>query len=93
MKLDGYDVEPGDYVYDLFFGDGMVKNLTADGRAVVAFGPRTFTYNEAGVGQHGRRSLYWHNPILLVPMKDEAAWDMQRNLNQAIAQCLRPGVN
>ncbi|NML34525.1 hypothetical protein [Paraburkholderia antibiotica] len=93
MKLDGYDVDPGDLVYDLFFGDGIVRNLTADGRAVVAFGPRAFTYNESGVGQHGKRSLYWHNPILLVPMKSETQWGLQRALNQAIAQTLRPGAN
>lgn len=91
MRLDGYEVDPGDPVYDLFFGDGRVANITADGRAVVAFGPRVFTYDERGVGQHGRRSLYWHNPVLLVPMKSEASWSLQRRLNMAIAGELRPG--
>ncbi|WP_333679886.1 hypothetical protein [Dyella sp.] len=92
MKLDGYDVEAGDPVYDLFHGEGRVKSVTADGHAVVVFGGRFMTYDDRGIGQHGRRSLYWHNPILLTPMKDEAAWNLQRRLNQAIAAELRPGL-
>ncbi|SAK62581.1 hypothetical protein AWB76_03272 [Caballeronia temeraria] len=91
MRLDGYPVEAGDRVYDLFFGDGVVKNLLPDGRANVAFGVRSFTYDERGVGQHGRRSLYWHNPIILVPQKDDAQWALQRRLNTAIANELQPG--
>ena len=91
MKLDGFDVEPGDPVYDLFFGDGMVKSLTADDRAVVQFGQRVFTYDSRGVGQHGRRSLYWHNPIVLVPMKDDKGWSFQRRVNAAVAGVVRPG--
>ncbi|MEB2499546.1 hypothetical protein [Burkholderia cenocepacia] len=91
MKLDGYDALPGDAVYDLYFGDGRVHSLTADGQAVVSFGNRTFTYDDRGVGQHGRRSLYWHNPILVVPMKSEREWQLQRSLNAAISSVLRPG--
>lgn len=91
MKLDDCDIEAGDAVYDLFFGDGRVKNITADGHAVVVFGTRMFTYDGRGVGAHGHKSLYWHNPILLVPMKDEREWSLQRRLNTAIANELRPG--
>lgn len=91
MRLDGEVLEVGDAVYDLYFGDGRVKSVTADNRAVVVFGGRMFTYDERGVGQHGKRSLYWHNPILLVPMKDEQSWSLQRRLNMAIASELRPG--
>jgi hypothetical protein len=91
MKLDGFDVLLGDSVYDLFFGVGHVRNLTSDGRAVVSFGARAFTYNNAGVGQHGRRSLYWHDPVQIIPMKDEAQWSLQRQINQAVSGVLRPG--
>ncbi|SIO50629.1 hypothetical protein SAMN05444172_2589 [Burkholderia sp. GAS332] len=91
MRLDGEVLEVGDPVYDLYFGDGRVKSVTADNHAVIVFGGRMFTYDERGVGQHGKRSLYWHNPILLVPMKDERSWSLQRRLNMAIAGELRPG--
>lgn len=81
----------GDKVYDLFFGYGHVKSFTGDDKAVVSFGARAFAYTSDGIGQHGRRSLYWHNPILTVPMKDDAKWEMQKSLDMAIARCLRPG--
>ena len=93
MKLDGFDVEAGDAVYDLLHGDGRVKSVTVDDHAVVVFGQRFLTFDDRGIGPHGRRSLYWHNPILVVPMKDEAAWSLQRRLNAAIAAELRPGTS
>ncbi|CAE6958786.1 hypothetical protein [Paraburkholderia domus] len=91
MRLDGYEVLAGDPVYDLYFGDGRVHSLTADDQIVVSYGSRMFVYDERGIGQHGRRSLYWHNPILVVPMKDERMWSLQRRLNATIADALRPG--
>lgn len=91
MRMDGFEVKAGDAVYDLFQGDGRVASVTADSHAVVVFGARSLTFDERGIGQHGRRSLYWHNPVLVVPMKDEAMWSLQRRLNAAIAAELRPG--
>ncbi|MDR6384944.1 hypothetical protein [Paraburkholderia caribensis] len=81
MRLDGYDVTAGDAVYDLYFGDGRVHSVTADGHMVVTYGNRMFTYDGRGIGQHGRRSLYWHNPVLVIPAKDEREWSLQKRLN------------
>ncbi|OLL27460.1 hypothetical protein BTH42_31945 [Burkholderia sp. SRS-W-2-2016] len=91
MRLDGFEVLVADPVFDLFFGDGRVHSITADDQAVISFGNRMFTYDSRGIGQHGRRSLYWHNPVLLVPMKNEREWSLQRRLNAAISAELRPG--
>jgi hypothetical protein len=93
MRLDGAIIEVGDPVYDLYFGDGRVHSLTADDQAVVTFGSRMFTYDERGVGQHRRRSLFWHDPILLIPQKDEREWSLHKRLNRVIADALRPGEN
>ncbi len=92
MRLDGYEVAAGDPVYDLYFGDGRVHSVTADEHMVVTYGNRMFTYDGRGIGQHGRRSLYWHNPILVIPAKEEREWSLQKRLNANIYDALNPGA-
>lgn len=91
MFLDGFEVERGDSVYDLYLGVGTVKQITGEDKIEVVFGRQHWTYDHRGVGRHGRRSLYWRNPILFTPAKDDEKWNLQVALSQAISNALRPG--
>lgn len=80
-------VAVGDPVYDLAFGAGKVTEVQEnEQRLVVVFGERRFSYNALGVGHFPTRTLYWRNPIIGVPPKDQVRWELYRRLCNAISQ-------
>lgn len=86
MQLDGDEIEVGDRVYDTYLGDGIVKTITPDTRIVVVFaGTRMFTYDARGISTTGRKTLYWHNPVFMIPRKNEIQWDYQKKLCKVIS--------
>ncbi len=92
MKLDGFDVKVGDSVYDIVFGFGEVVALHIDSqdRFSVKFGSRRIqTYNEDGYGQFRRRTLYWHDPIVVIPAKQEGAWSIQQEVCLKATEVIR----
>lgn len=81
--LHGDPVAIGDHVHDILRGVGVVELLRADGRIEVRFSAhrslRVFTPD----GRTGARepiTLYWHDPIVFMPIKDEAAYLAQREI-------------
>lgn len=84
MKLDGFEVKLGDAVYDTILGAGVVVSLHDDSeerRFTVRFGQhRQLTYNEQGFCHHKNRTLYWKNPFIVIPVKDDGLWELQKEL-------------
>lgn len=67
----------GDRVYDVVHGYGKIVD-TAFGDIVVRFdsGIR-ITFSEGGF-YAGVRRLYWHNPVVVEPTKDNKLWQTMR---------------
>lgn len=68
----------GDRVYDIVQGYGQIVD-TAFGDIVVRFdnGIR-ITFDKTG-SYGGVRRLYWHNPIVVEPTKDNKLWQTMRD--------------
>lgn len=91
-ELDGYEVNLGDTVFDVVYGMGTVKELLADGRFRVYFaGKNRFVYGSDGrrVDAKTRRTLYWHDPVIAVPAKDDISWTKLRQLATALIEVMR----
>jgi hypothetical protein len=75
--LDNENIVVGDSVYDVVLGSGSVHQVRVDGTFVVNFPGRgkLIVYSALGTSRHNNmRTLYWHNPIVLVPAKAEQTW-------------------
>lgn len=86
--LDSENIEVGNQVYDVVFGNGTVSQTRIDGSFVVSFAGRgkLIVYSAAGKSRHNNmRTLYWHNPIVLIPMKAEASWVKLGKMFKALA--------
>lgn len=90
-SLDGELVVVGDRVYDMVWGPGVVAQLQLSGNFVVRFaGTRTSTYTSAGVNtRYPGRTLYWRDPIIVTPVKDEARWTLIQQLVAGIVASVR----
>lgn len=88
MKLQGFDVNEGNSVYDLVFGYGLVRNVTDDGFEVRFNDTRSITYNSEGVGQFKNPTLFWHNPIVLIPAKEDKTWSLQSAVAKGVSELI-----
>lgn len=76
MKLDNCEVLIGDRVFDTIFGAGTVDRITEDeGKFWVLIANRNECYDSKGNGRFGVRTLYWRDPIIVAPSKDEKTWE------------------
>jgi hypothetical protein len=90
--LDSDEVLLGDTVFDVVYGTGTVTELLADKRFRVTFaGNKRFVYREDGVrvDSKGRRTLYWHDPVVAIPVKDDISWTKLRQLMTAVLEVVR----
>ena len=78
----------GDLVYDIVQGYGQIVD-TAFNDIVVRFdnGIR-ITFDKDG-NYGGVRRLYWHNPIVIEPTKDNRLWQTMRDCLLSIHSYLR----
>lgn len=78
----------GDRVYDIVQGYGQIVD-TAFGDIAVRFdnGIR-ITFDKDG-NYGGVRRLYWHNPIVVEPTKDNKLWQTMQNCLLSIHSYLR----
>lgn len=83
--LDGFVVDVGNSLYDIILAQTGQCTATSPTSVTIDFGGgRSLTY--FGNGQlSGRRRLYWRNPILSLPRKDDAQWV----LLQAVVDTIR----
>lgn len=90
--MDGAGVAIGDSVFDTALGTGKVEELLLDNRIIVRFYPsnRRAAYGTSGVA-HGKqfRTLYWHDPVLFIPLKNEPKWQQMKRIFMSIAAELR----
>lgn len=90
--LDGEQVVVGDFLYDTQYGRGQVEQLLVDNRVVVLFSGlnRRHVYNSEGVGTRFHvRTLYWHDPIIVVPAKSDTGWLKIQQVCLAVIAALR----
>lgn len=81
-------VAVGDRIYDVVQGYGKVVD-TSFGDIVVRFdnGIRITFDNTGSYG--GTRRLYWHNPVVIEPTKDDKFWKTLRECLLSIHSYLR----
>jgi hypothetical protein len=78
--LDRELVAQGDSVYAVGLGAGRVVELLLGDKMRVQFSTAggsgvTRTFDSSGVQTSAPfRTLYWHDPIVAVPLKNEAKW-------------------
>lgn len=92
MQMDGATVNVGDRVYDTAYGPGVVEQLLVDSRFVVMFSTvsRRQTYSTSGTGvRFPTRTLFWHDPIIAVPAKDDTGWLKIQQICRAVVETLR----
>lgn len=72
--LDGFVVDVGNSLYDILLAQVGQVVAVGGGQITIDFGAgRTLTY--FGNGEiAARRRLYWRNPLLTLPRKDDAQW-------------------
>ena len=84
--MDGAPIIVGDSVHDILHGPGTVVELKANDRVRVRFGQKYFVYDANGVivDSGYRRTLYWRDPVLFPPQKDDVNFHLTRKLVQDI---------
>ena len=74
-----------DNVYDVVWGTGRITEILTDGRIRVTFATRTYTYGPTGQMRTVQRpTLYWHDPVFVVPVKSEPNWAKIRQVCRAV---------
>jgi len=76
MRLDGSVVKVGDRVHVLGRGEGKVTEAVSTSCVVTQPNGVFFRYSDNGV-QNGstHRTLYWRDPVVIAPLKDEEGWN------------------
>jgi hypothetical protein len=91
--MDGYAVNIADTVYDVAYGEGVVVQLLgSSNKFIVTFEGinRSISYDMNGIGPRpNKRTLYWHDPVLVVPAKPEPLWAKTRVVCMNVAEVLR----
>lgn len=93
--LDNDPVLLGDSVFAVGYGVGRVTELLTESRFRVQFSMtnQSMTFDERGFMARARaRSLYWQDPVVVAPAKDDGFWNALRPSIQSLAAALRPLV-
>ena len=90
MELDGYEILVGDTVHDIVFGNGKVERLVPDEKRfwVNHGGGSLRSYNDKGFGNFKERTLFWKNPITIIPHKHDDAWDKTVEISHLVGKAL-----
>lgn len=79
MKLHSHLINSGDEVYDLVEGRGVVQVVRSTSFSVRFSHRLSYDYNSEGkrlgnVPPRYPALLYWQNPIVMIPAKDDEVW-------------------
>ena len=89
MQFDGSEIYVKDHVYDLVFGTGIVDRLLPEeGKLCVSFGANIRYYDLNGRSTFNAKTLYWRDPITVIPHKNDDAWDKTMKITQAVTDIL-----
>ena len=78
----------GDRVYDIVQGYGQIVDTTFNDIVVRFDNGIRITFDKDG-NYGGVRRLYWHNPIVIEPTKDNRLWQTMRDCLLSIHSYLR----
>lgn len=90
VVMDNHGVAVGDKVYDVRYGAGKVAGTdpTTNSIMVDFESPKTqLVFSNTGRHGSNRRSLFWHNPIVAPPPKDEWRWVEVTHLMKDVVKC------
>jgi hypothetical protein len=89
MNLDGSPVNVNDSVYCTVLGPGtvMVAGASTVGVQFASSGQLT-QYDDGGIGPWRRRTLYWADPVVFIPQKDQNKWNQTKALLLALRDFL-----
>jgi len=74
--LDGYTIDVGDLLWDLLLEKfGTVTNVVGQETWVDFGGGQVLRYGANGT-YSGARRLYWLNPIITLPQKNDQQWTL-----------------
>lgn len=91
MLLHNERIVVGDVVHDVSAtrGPGIVSMISRRGIEVRFPSGPLIIYNAEGkqLG-NSRVTLFWHDPIIMVPIKDPKAWAAQRTVGMAVRDAI-----
>ena len=89
MTLDGSPVEIGDSLYCTVLGPGVAEVVGASTVGVrFASSSQLTQYDNGGLGPWRRRTLYWDDPVVFIPPKDQERWSYTKSLLLALRDFL-----
>ena len=78
--IDDVEVKIGDVVYVLGSGQAEVISVSNDGSFTVKIGSRGTQLIRNGGYIGNSRRVFWHDPFILVPPKDQTLWLAFKNM-------------
>lgn len=89
MNLDGSTVDIGDSLYCTVLGPGTAELVNPSSVGVRFASSNQLTqYETGGVGPWRRRTLFWADPIVFVPPKNQTTWGYTRSMLIALRDML-----
>jgi hypothetical protein len=87
MNLHSYPTFQGDSVYDTLRGYGTIKGVNNTVFNVEFRDGTQIAYDESGKAMRGSAvTLYWHDPISLIPPKSSNEWVKRKAMAKTIEQ-------
>ena len=78
--IDGVEVKIGDTVFVLGFGHATVTSISDDGSFTVKVGRSGTQLIRSGGYIGNSRRVFWHDPFIIVPPKDDRLWQAFRSM-------------
>lgn len=89
MNLDSSPVNVGDSLYCTVLGPGVAEVVGPSTVAMrFASSGQLTQYDDGGIGPWRRRTLYWADPVVFIPPKDQNAWNQTKALLLALRDFL-----
>lgn len=89
VLIDNEPVAVGDTVYDLIHGNGTVTQVTGTSFSA-AYSGRVYNYTTGGFyNGFPRQRVFWGNPIVGHPTKNDRVWTIICNMVSALLSELR----
>lgn len=81
--LDNIEVKIGDMVYDIMLGYCRVTGVARDGSFQIKAQDAELIISKGGFLGRSRR-VYWDNPIVIIPKKNDKSFKMAKNIMQDV---------
>jgi hypothetical protein len=89
MNLDGSPVNAGDPLYCTVLGPGVAEVVGASTVGVrFASSGQLTQYDDGGIGPWRRRTLFWADPVVFIPPKNQNNWNYTKAMLLALRDFL-----